>query len=193
MRLREVERGDSLGNRLLIRFISMFMRMRLPDAARVAFYHKDFGGSLSVWTHAAMRGPSTWTIGERELMAALVAKWNSCTFCVGAHSAIAAKQLPRTSVDSALADFRAVPIANGLKATLGFLEKMTLRPRDLTPEDARMALRAGVTVEALTDAIAVATLFNIITRYADALDFAIPTADEFDRAGDMLLKRGYRS
>jgi hypothetical protein len=54
-------------------------------------------------------------------------------------------------------------------------------------------LRAGVTAEALTDAVAVASLFNIITRYADALDFAIPTADEFDRAGNMLLKRGYWS
>jgi hypothetical protein len=54
-------------------------------------------------------------------------------------------------------------------------------------------LRTGVTPEALTDAIAVASLFNIITRYADALDFAIPTADEFERAGKMLLKRGYGS
>jgi alkylhydroperoxidase family enzyme len=86
-----------------------------------------------------------------------------------------------------------VPIPTGLMATLAFLEKMTLRPRDLTPEDARTVLRAGVTAEALTDAVAVASLFNIITRYADALDFAIPTADEFDRAGNMLLKRGYWS
>lgn len=84
MRLREVERGDSLGNRLLIRFISMVARMRLPDAARVAFCHKDFGRPVGAWTQAAMRGPSTWTIGERELMAAMVAKWNSCIFCLGA-------------------------------------------------------------------------------------------------------------
>ena len=68
---------------------------------------------------------------------------------------------------------------------------MTLRPSDLSPEDAGTVLRAGVTAEALTDAMAVATVFNVIRRYADALQFAIPTADEFDRAGDMLLKRGY--
>jgi alkylhydroperoxidase family enzyme len=36
-----------------------------------------------------MRGPSTWSIGERELMAAMVAKWNSCAFCVGTHAALA--------------------------------------------------------------------------------------------------------
>jgi uncharacterized peroxidase-related enzyme len=191
MRLREVERGDSVASRLLIRFISLVSRMRLPDAARVAFYHKDFGSPLGAWTQAAMRGPRTWTIGERELMAAMVAKWNSCAFCLGAHRAVAAKQLPLIAVDDTLTEFRSAPISNTLKATLAFLEKMTLRPRDLTPEDAATVLRAGVTREALMEAIAVASLFNIITRYADALDFAIPTRDEFDRAGSMLLKRGY--
>lgn len=193
MRLREIERGESLASRLLIGLISIVSRMRLPDAARVAFYHRDFGRPLGAWTQAAMRGPSAWAIGERELMAAMVAKWNSCAFCLGAHRAVAAKQLPTSAVDGALLEFRAAPISNGLKATLAFLDKMTLRPQDLTPEDARTVLRSGVTAEALTDAVAVATLFNIITRYADALDFALPTADEFDRAGDVLLKRGYGS
>jgi uncharacterized peroxidase-related enzyme len=191
MRLREVERGDTLGSRLLIALISVGTRMRLPDAARVAFYHRDFGRPLGAWTQAAMRGSSAWTIGERELIAAMVAKWNASTFCLGAHRAIAAQQLPTAAVDAALAEFRAAPVSDPLKATLAFLEKMTLRPIDLTPEDARAVLRAGVTREALTDAIAVASVFNIITRYADALGFAIPTPDEFDRAGKMLLKRGY--
>jgi hypothetical protein len=45
MRLREIDRGDSIFNRLLIAFISLVSGMRLPDAARVAFYHKDFFGS----------------------------------------------------------------------------------------------------------------------------------------------------
>jgi uncharacterized peroxidase-related enzyme len=191
MRLREVERGDSLVNRLVIGFISVVSRMRLPDAARVAFYHRDFGSPIGAWTQAAMRGPSAWTIGERELIAAMVAKWNACTFCLGAHRAIAAQQLPTALVDAALAEFRAAPVSHQLKATLAFLEKMTLRPTELAPEDARTVLGAGVTREALTDAVAVASVFNIITRYADALGFAIPTADEFDRAGKMLLKRGY--
>jgi uncharacterized peroxidase-related enzyme len=193
MRLGQVERGDTLVSRLLIGLISIVARMRLPDAARVAFYHRDCGSPLGAWTQAAMRGPSVWTVGERELMAAMVAKWNSCTFCLGAHRAIAAQQLPAALVDAALAEFRAAPISHQLKTTLAFLEKMTRRPTDLTPEDVRTVLGAGVTREALTDAVAVAAIFNIITRYADALGFAIPTADEFDRAGKMLLKRGYAS
>jgi uncharacterized peroxidase-related enzyme len=194
MRLREIERGDGFINRLLIRMISMVSGMRLPDAARVAFYHKQFFGvPMGAWTQAAMRGPGPWSVGERELMAAMVAKWNSCTFCVNAHGAIAAKEMRRPLVDATLRDFRSASISATLKATLAFLEIMTVRPATLTAEDAKTVLRSGVSAEALTDAIAIGALFNIITRYADALDFAMPTSDEFDRAASMLLKRGYAS
>jgi uncharacterized peroxidase-related enzyme len=140
-----------------------------------------------------MRGPSTWSIGERELMAAMVAKWNSCAFCVGAHGAVAAKEIRKPPVDATLTDFRAAPISEGLKATLAFLEIATLRPMELTAQNAVEVLRTGVSAEALTDAIAVAAVFNIVTRYANALDFSLPTAVEFDRAASMLLKRGYAS
>jgi hypothetical protein len=34
-------------------------------------------------------------------------------------------------------------------------------------------------------------VFNVITRYADALDFTIPSNNEFNAAAKMLLKRGY--
>ena len=194
MRLPEIDRGDSVLSRLLISFISLVSGMRLPDAARVAFYHKDFFGTpMGEWTQAAMRGPSEWSVGERELMAALVAKWNSCSFCVGAHGAVSAKELERSTVDAALADYHAVPISEGLEAALAFLEVMTLRPGELTCKHAKAVLDTGVSAEALKDAIAVGAVFNIVTRYANALDFAVPTADEFDRAAAMLRKRGYRS
>jgi uncharacterized peroxidase-related enzyme len=192
MRLPEIERGDGFGNRLLIRFISMVSGMRLPDAARVAFYHKDFFGTpLGAWTQATMRGPSPWSVAERELMACMVAKWNACAFCVGAHGAVAAKEMQRAAIDQAISDFRSAPIPERLKSALAFLEIMTLHPEDLKAEHAQAALDAGVSREELMDAIAVGALFNIITRYADALDFAIPTSEEFERAADMLLKRGY--
>jgi uncharacterized peroxidase-related enzyme len=194
MRLAEIDQGDSVKNRLLIRFISMVSGMRLPDAARVAFYHKHFfSAPLGAWTQAAMRGPSPWSVSERELMAAIVAKWNSCAFCVGAHSAAAAKTMERPVIDAVLADYRSAPISDALKGTLAFLETMTLRPMELSAGHAKEARRCGVTTDALKDAAAVATVFNIITRYANALDFAMPAPLEFDRAASMLLKRGYAS
>jgi uncharacterized peroxidase-related enzyme len=194
MRLNEVERGDGLANRLLIKFISMVSGMRLPDAARVAFYHKDFfGGRMGAWTQAAMRGPSSWSVAERELMACMVAKWNACAFCEGAHGAIAAKEMRRPVVDEATSDFRTAKISENLKSALAFLEVMTLRPDQLKAEHAKAALNAGVSRDALIDAIAVGAVFNVVTRYANALDFAMPTPNEFDRAANMLLKRGYAS
>lgn len=192
MRLPEVERGDTFGARALIGLISLVTGMRLPDAARVAFYHKDYvGGALGRWTQRTMRGPSEWSVAERELMAASVARWNACPFCVGAHRAIAVKGMPQATVDAALADYRNAGLSPGLAATLGFLETMTRTPETLTPADASRVLAAGVSRAALTDAIAVASIFAVITRYANALDFAIPTDPEFDKAADMLLKRGY--
>jgi alkylhydroperoxidase family enzyme len=123
----------------------------------------------------------------------MVAKWNACAFCVGAHGAVAAKEMQRPAVDEVISDFHAAPISGRLKSALAFLEVMTLRPKDLTAEHAKAALGAGLSAEALIDAIAVGALFSIVTRYADALDFALPTPAEFERAANMLLKRGYAS
>ena len=61
----------------------------------------------------------------------------------------------------------------------------------MTAADARVVLDAGVSAQALADAAAVATVFGVITRYADALQFALPSEGEFDKAAVMLLKRGY--
>ena len=140
-----------------------------------------------------MRGPSPWSVAERELMACMVAKWNACAFCVGAHGAVAAKEMQQPIVDQVISDCRTAPISRSLKSALAFLEVMTLRPEDLKAEHARAALSAGVSPQALRDAIAVGALFNIVTRYAGALDFAMPTSEEFERAANMLLKRGYAS
>jgi alkylhydroperoxidase family enzyme len=192
MRLPEVERGDRLVWRLLIRGISLASGMRLPDAARITLYHKHFfGDPMSRWTHMAMRGESDWTVGERELMAAMTAKWNASRFCVGAHGAIAARVLGRPLVHTALQDLQRAELPARLRATLGFLEVLTQTPETLTPEDARTVLREGVTPQALEDAIAVAALFDVIGRCADALDYEVPGDRDFDRAAKRLLAQGY--
>ncbi|GHO90209.1 hypothetical protein KSF_002570 [Reticulibacter mediterranei] len=192
MRLHEVERGDGLISQLLIRFLSWMSGMRLPDAARVAFYHKQFSGdSMSAWTHAAMRGESAWSVGERELMAAMTAKWNACPFCIGAHGAIAARALGRPQVLSTLEDFRQAELSPNLQAILVFLEILTRRPGELTPEDAWTVLCKGVTSQALEDAIAVCALFHITTRCADTLDYQMLSEKDFDRAAKQLLVQGY--
>jgi alkylhydroperoxidase family enzyme len=73
-------------------------------------------------------------------------------------------------VDAILDDYESAPIDERLRETLRFLEAMTLRPQEL---DAARALAAGVSREALRDAIDVSAAFNLIDRFADAIG-AVP-------------------
>jgi hypothetical protein len=81
MRLSNVERGDGFGARLLFGFIRLVSGFRAPDVVRTLKYHSTvFGDPHARHTHAVMRGPSEWTVGERELFAAFVSRLNQCLF-----------------------------------------------------------------------------------------------------------------
>jgi uncharacterized peroxidase-related enzyme len=192
MRLHEIDRGDTLSTRLLFNFISFVSGMRLPDAARIVMYHKDFyGDPITRWTHPAMRGESKWSVGERELIAAITAKWNACTFCVGAHSAIASLVFDKVVVQAALTDYKQAPISDKLKAVLGFLEKLELRPGEVSANDVEAVLTAGVSREEIVDALAVFTLFSITVRCADTFGFALLKDKELEKSAKRLLAQGY--
>jgi len=192
MRLHKVEKGDGFFKALLIRFISMVSGMRLPDAARIVMYRDDFYGKpMTAWTQAAMRGDSNWSVGERELFAAMTAKWNSCTFCVKAHTAIASLVLDKTLVTAAVEDFRKANLSPKLHTILVFLEAFTKTPDDLTAEHVRSSLNNGITPQDLEDAMAVSTLFGITVRLADALNFDIPADSDFSRSAPRMLEKGY--
>lgn len=90
------------------------------------------------------------------------------------------------------ADWRTAPISAQLRATLGFLETMTLRPEALASADADAVLATGVSREALIDAIHVCALFNMIVRLADSLDWDVPPPEAFAARGRVLLESGYR-
>jgi len=90
MRLDVLNRGYGPSTKLLFALIRLFSRHPVPDAAKLVFYRPDFYGSRAKeLTHEAMRGPSPWSVGDRELMAAYVSKVNECAFCIGAHTATA--------------------------------------------------------------------------------------------------------
>jgi hypothetical protein len=81
MRLPNVERGDGLSSRLLYALIRAVSGFRAPDVIRTLGYHKAFfGAPQQVHTQEVMRGPSEWTVGERELFAAFVSRLNQCSF-----------------------------------------------------------------------------------------------------------------
>jgi alkylhydroperoxidase family enzyme len=90
-----------------------------------------------------------------------------------------------------LEDYERAPISDKLRATLGFLKKLTLTPEALTADDARAVLALGVSKAALADAIYVASTFNIYDRLADSMGWQVPTAAAFDAGAKRLLSRGY--
>ena len=80
MRLKVAERGH-LRDRPLYGLIRAVSGFRAPDVVRTLRYRRwFFGGPHSIHTQAAMRGPSDWTVFERELFAAYVSHINKCHF-----------------------------------------------------------------------------------------------------------------
>jgi uncharacterized peroxidase-related enzyme len=194
MLLHEADLSGRVNDRILLRMVSWASgkRRKGRNTFRADLSHQVyFGASMGAWTQAAMRGPSAWTVGERELMAALVAKWNACIYCTDVHSVVAAEHVGSASVEAVLKNYDAAPISAGLKATLAFLETMTRRPAQLTEGDARAVIGRGVSEQSLADAIAVGAMFNLITRYVNALNFTIPTADRRRRVAEALVQGGY--
>jgi hypothetical protein len=52
-----------------------------PGVVRTLLYRKEFfGRPWSELTQQVMRGPSPWTVGERETFAAFVSQLNKCVF-----------------------------------------------------------------------------------------------------------------
>ena len=92
MRLSILDDGHGFGTKALFALIRTVSRQPVLDVVKLVKYRADFyGNPMSAVTQEAMRGPSGWSVGDRELMAAFVAKANQCEFCIKAHSAVAHK------------------------------------------------------------------------------------------------------
>ncbi len=74
---------------------------------------------------------------------------------------------------------------------LGFLEKLTLTPTEVSKADTEALENMGIAKTAIEQAIYICAMFNIIDRIADALHFAVPSADMFAQRAQGTLQRGY--
>jgi alkylhydroperoxidase family enzyme len=74
---------------------------------------------------------------------------------------------------------------------LPFLERLTLRPDELEPADAHAVRAAGVSDQALRDAITVCSLFNMIVRLADSLGWDVPASERLRQRAPAMLEGGY--
>jgi hypothetical protein len=81
VRLDVLDRGHGLGSKALFLLIRVMTRHSAPDVVKMLKYRSDFlGGPINEVFQEALRGPSEWTIADRELMASFVSKTNECEF-----------------------------------------------------------------------------------------------------------------
>jgi hypothetical protein len=81
MRLARVEHRHRLKEKLKLGLIRLISGRRVPDVVKTLMYRPElWGGPMSAWTQAVLRGPSQWSVGERELFAAFTSKLNQCVF-----------------------------------------------------------------------------------------------------------------
>jgi AhpD family alkylhydroperoxidase len=194
MRLQILDSGHGFGTKALFAIIRTVSRQPVLDVVKLVKYRADFyGAPMSVVTHEAMRGPSAWSVGDRELMAAFVAKTNHCEFCTKAHLAVAQGAYHRDGkkVPDLLSDIGTATIEEPLRATLLMLGKLT-REHVVDADDMRAVLAAGASRQQIEDALAVCFSFNVIGRLADAFGFQVPGPDAFEAGAKYLLARGYR-
>lgn len=138
-----------------------------------------------------MRGPSPFTVGERELIAAYVSGLNDCAYCHGVHTQTAqACGVPAGVARAAVADLESADVAEKMRAVLRYVGKLTRTPGDLTQADADEVLAAGWDERALHDAVIVCALFNFMNRMVNGL--GVRGNDEyFALSGKRLADIGY--
>jgi len=193
MRLSILDRGHGLPTKALFALIRAASRQPILDIIKLVKYRSDFYGTpMSAVTQEAMRGSSEWSVGDRELMAAIVAKTNACAFCIDAHAAVARRAYgDEFKVAAVLDNIDTAPIDERLRATLRMLRKLSAE-HSVSADDMRALLAAGVSRPQIEDALAVAFAFNTITRLAEAFGFVVPSAGAMDAGAKFLLARGYR-
>jgi uncharacterized peroxidase-related enzyme len=194
MRLKTVEQGRRLRQKLMLGMMRFVIGVRVPDVLRIILHRPEFFGQpYYAWTQAIMRGPSEWSIGQRELFAAFTSRLNTCQYCLDHHTATSVRALGDEGlVQAVLDDWQTAPIDEKTKAMLGFLRKLTLEPFHVGVDDIELLRAAGLSDEAIEDAIHICANFNVINRLADAFGFEPPSSRGLARSTEILLTRGYQ-
>lgn len=192
MKLHRVESGHTVGAKLKLTMVGLMGRQRPVDVLRVMLYRPElFGAPFAGYVQHVLRGESEFSVGERELMAAIVSQANRCRFCLASHRAVAERALGVGVVDAALTDPEVAPIRTELRAAIRFLVKLTKIPEDIVPADIQALRDAGVSSAGIRNIIHICGVFSAINRIADALAFEVPSATAMGRMAGALLRHGY--
>jgi uncharacterized peroxidase-related enzyme len=193
MRLAILDSGHRFRTKVLFAIIRAMSRLPVPDAVKTNRYRPDFYGMpMRVLTQKAMRGPSGWSVGDRELMGACVSQMNECQVCTKTHAGVAALAYrDEAKVSAVLADLETAPIEERLRATVRLLRKLT-REHSVDADDMRAVLATGVSREQIEDALAVGFVFNTVDRLSRTFGWVVSGPRAFRAGARFLFARGYR-
>lgn len=123
-----------------------------------------------------LRGPSTLSRGERELIAAYVSSLNGCRYCTSCHSAYAAAQLPEGMelVQQVCADAGHAPVSAKLRALLEIAAAVRDGGLNVTSQLVGAARSAGATDMEIHDSVLISAVFSMLNRYVDGLATIAP-------------------
>ena len=166
----------------------------IPGIRGLFEYRPDTGRVLSDLGEVLLRGDSTLSRGERELIAAYVSHLNGCRYCAGSHGACAAAQLPggTAQVESTLADPGMAPVPAKLRALLAIAAQVQAGGRAVTEKEVAAARAEGATDREIHDTVLIAAAFCMFNRYVDGMAALTPDDPAYYAAtGERLARYGY--
>ncbi len=166
----------------------------LPGIRGAMAFRPETALPLNELVEVLLRGPSTLTPGERELIATYVSSQNDCFYCQTIHGAIAAHHLGGNEqlVLDTKRDYKTAAVSNKLKALLAIAGKVQKGGKNVLSDDIERARREGATDIEIHDTVLIAAAFCMYNRYVDGLATWAPTDPEFYRArGAKVAKEGY--
>lgn len=152
----------------------------LPGITGLLEYSRETAKPIRELTQILLRGPSTLTEGERELIAMVVSHRNQCRFCTNAHQAVADLLLGECKTTEAIKNnISSAPLSGKMKALLEIAAQVQTGGKNVTPEAITNAKAAGASDLEIHDTVLIAALFCLYNRYVDGLATIAPENPEF--------------
>lgn len=168
----------------------------MPGILGLLAAYPDIAHPLNSFTQQLLRGESSLTPGERELIAAYVSRENDCTFCMRAHTAAARNLLSVDQTRSAehlLSQVDAGMVDKKLQTLLEIAASVQKGGKYVTREQVECARSAGADDRAIHDTVLIAAAFCMFNRYVDGLNSWTPEEQGiYDSIGARLASQGYQ-
>lgn len=165
----------------------------LPGITGLLEYRKDSAEPIRDLTQFLLRGPSTLTEGERELIATIVSHNNQCRFCTSAHTAAVDLLLGECDTAQRVKEnIETAPVSEKMKALLTIAKQVQQSGKSVTEQSIDRAKKAGATDIEIHDTVLIAALFCLYNRYVDGLSTVAPPNPEFYKGlADRIVHHGY--